>query len=87
MARRRWRERRWRGRQRERRRGRRAIVVAAAVPACAQHLGILEAAQPLRLLGLGDLRVLFLQPLRALRLHAHLPLPRKLGRAVQHRPE
>ena len=63
------------------------IVVAATVPACAPHLGVLAAAQPLRLLGLFDLSVLLLQPLRALRLHAHLPLPLELGRTVAYRPE
>jgi|TARA_B110001469_G_C9525190_1_gene261284 hypothetical protein len=62
------------------------MVVAATVPACAKHLGVLAAAQPLRLLGLLDLGVLLLQPLRTLRLHAHLPLPLELGRAVAHRP-
>ena len=63
-----------------------AVVVAAMVPACAPHLGVIAAAQPLRLLGLGDLGLLLLEPLRALRLDAHLTLPLELGRAVAYRP-
>lgn len=62
------------------------MVVAAMVPACAPHLRVLAAAQPLRLLGVGDLGLLLLQPLRTLRLDAHLSLPLELGRAVAHRP-
>lgn len=62
------------------------MVVAAMVPACAPHLCVLAAAQPLRLLGVGDLGLLLLQPLRTLRLDAHLSLPLELGRAVAHRP-